>query len=265
MTLLLDFGNCETYGIWGMKPHRNRGVHSSRTMMYDDLCKAMTLPVDATLADYRTAIKDDNYLDKHSDNARLVTYQRLRELYGLDDGQVLFRTFRWLWAMDDAPRQQLALLTVLARDPLLRATANTVYKTPVGNLLNKDLLYADVRFFMQGRENERSSGNTTRNIASTWLQAGWLEGRKRKERVRNKPTPDSFAYACLIAYACGARDMDLPRSPWVAVLDFAMDGDEIAMAHKAHDWGFVQFDAGERTLDPTWMLDDESQEMLAAA
>jgi hypothetical protein len=83
--------------------------------------------VDANgLGDARDAIVENNVLNKNTVSGRLLTFQRLRELYSFDEQNPLFRVFRDLVNYDKGSTKLLALLVSLARDPLLRASARPV-------------------------------------------------------------------------------------------------------------------------------------------
>ena len=66
--------------------------------------------VDANgLADARDAIIENNVLNKNTVSGRLLTFQRLRELYSFDEQNHLFRVFRDLVNYDKGSIKLLAL------------------------------------------------------------------------------------------------------------------------------------------------------------
>src|SRR5262245_62037191 len=79
-----------------------RGTHTSRTMMLDELRATMSsVSPDATKARYVEAIVDDNCLGKPTSATRVLSAQRLSELYALDPDVPLFRLMRSLWGLDE--------------------------------------------------------------------------------------------------------------------------------------------------------------------
>jgi hypothetical protein len=104
------------------------GTHGSRTIILMELrlllaaCSAA-----ATLQEYRSAIVEDNILLKGTVATRRESFRRLRELYALNGDALLFRALRELWT-DREAQPLLALLCACARDPLLRATAETILR-----------------------------------------------------------------------------------------------------------------------------------------
>src|SRR5690242_937712 len=75
----------------------DRGTHTSRTMMLDELRATLEATREnARRADYVTAIVEDNCLGKPTAATRVLSAQRLSELYALDPDVPLFRIMRAL-------------------------------------------------------------------------------------------------------------------------------------------------------------------------
>ena len=77
---------------------------------------------------------DENLLGKPTATTRRITFERLRELYGLDPSLLVFRALRDVWDADESAQPLLALLCATARDPILRAMTPFVLRLPVGAL-----------------------------------------------------------------------------------------------------------------------------------
>src|SRR5947207_15636178 len=118
-----NLAECEEFG----SRTGDRGTHTSRTMMLDELRAPLAdAPQDAPHATYVEAIVEDNCLGKPTSATRVLSAQRLSELYALEPDVPLFRLMRNLWGLDERCQPLLALLVALARDPLLAATAPSV-------------------------------------------------------------------------------------------------------------------------------------------
>ena len=65
--------------------------------------------------------------------------------------------------------------------------------------------------------------STAQNIASSWTQCGYLEGRRMKKRRRPVVTPTNATYALLLAYLAGARGQSLFSGYWSRLLDCPTD------------------------------------------
>ena len=121
-----------TLGCLGFR-FGDQGTHSSRTMMFNELdCLLDAVAGAVERSDYDKAVLKDNCPGKQTLSTRKLPLQRLRELCALDPAVPLFRIMRDLWDVNPESRSQLALLTALVRDPLLRMIAAPVLQTPVG-------------------------------------------------------------------------------------------------------------------------------------
>lgn len=202
--------------------------------MFEELSSLLRYcPVSSTRLNYVDAIVKDNCLGKHTSATRQLTLQRLSELYALDPKIPLFRFLRLFWDTDEKAHSQLALLTAMARDPLLRVTAPVVNGMQAGEEIARQKFTEALRETVEGRLNENILDKVVRNTASSWTQSGHFEGRSRKRRLKIQPTPVSIAYALLLGYLLGYRSRNLFETIFCSVLD--RDVDELiflAMAAK---------------------------------
>ncbi len=169
--------------------------------------------------DYLAAIIENNVLGKQTAATRKLTAQRLTELYALDSSVTLFRVMRRFWQDDEAGRPLLAVLCSLARDPLLRATAEPVLALSVGEELSRQRITDAIRTAVGDRLNDATLDKVVRNVSSSWTQSGHLQGRQRKFRQLVRATPLSTAYALLLGYLEGLRGGRLFETNWTRVLD----------------------------------------------
>lgn len=169
--------------------------------------------------DYLAAIIENNALGKQTAATRKLTAQRLTELYALESGVPLFRVLRRFWQDDVPGRPLLALLCALARDPLLRATAEPVISMFSGEELSRQKITDAIRSAVGGRLNDATLDKVVRNVSSSWTQSGHLQGRTRKFRQTIRPTPLATAYALMLGYLEGLRGGRLFETQWTKVLD----------------------------------------------
>ncbi len=188
--------------------------------MLDEIAEVLrAVPVEAKPAAYADAIIDDNCLRKETVATRRLTLQRLRELYALDPSVPLFRILRRLWDVDEPGRPLLALLVSLARDPMLLATAETVINLPEGAEFQRNAMRGALAAAVKDRLNESTLNKVVRNAASSWSQAGHLEGRTFKFRRLVRATPASVAFALYLARAAGFNVKETLTTGWAKVLD----------------------------------------------
>ncbi len=195
---------------------------------------------DAKQIEYKTAIIDLNCLGKGTLTGRQRAYRYLRELYALDPDHPAFRALRDLWDVDDVARPLLAVLCALARDPLLRATTDSVIDAPEGSLVNATMLAQAVQRAYPGSYSDGIAAKIGRNAASTWTQSGHLAGRAHKTRTCVTATPSALALALLIGNTEGLRGAQLFSSQWCRVLD--RDPDSLAgLAVRASQRGLIEY------------------------
>ena len=197
-----------------------KGTHTSRTMMLAELEAVLAAAeAGAVRADYAAAIIETNCLSKPTAATRRLSCQRLRELHGLDPALPLFRVLRRLWAFDPASRPLLALLSALARDPLLAATAPVIVSLPPGADFQRAPMRAALRSAVGERLNEAILDKTCGNAASSWTQSGHLEGRTLKKRRRVTASVAAAAFALWLAGAAGCRGAGVFVSAWLRLVD----------------------------------------------
>lgn len=222
----------------------DKGTHTSRTLMLDELAALLRqCPAGAARGDYVRALVEENCLGKHTVSTRKLSLQRLTELYGMDPAVPLFRLLRFFWDADEKAHAQLALLSALARDPLLRATAPVIFGLKPGDELARQQMTDALAQAVASRLNDATLDKVVRNTASSWTQSGHLEGRGRKRRVRIVPTPASTAFALLLGFLMGNRGRKLFETVFSRALD--RDVDELtSLAMDAKRLGFLDIKSG---------------------
>ncbi len=196
------------------------GTHTSRTIMLAELRAVLaSCSPEATREEYLSAIHDDNCLGKRTAATRRLSAQRLSELYALDPAVLLFRVLRQLWAVDRDAQPLLALLVALARDPLLRATAEPILGMRPHEELARQQLTDAVHRAAGNRLSDSTLDKVVRNAASSWTQSGHLKGRGRKVRQLVTPTAATAAFGLLLGYLGGTRGSLLFETLWTRVLD----------------------------------------------
>ena len=232
-----------------------KGTHTSRTIMLADLSELLAaVPSDGARADYAAAIINENVLGKATAATRRLTNQRLGELYALDPRIPIFRVLRRLWPVDMPGRPLLAMLSALARDPLLRSTAPFVLTLPVGAELDRARFRDTLRQSVGRRLNDAVLDQAARKCASSWTQSGHLVGWTRKIRRQVVPTPGPLAMAFWLGTTEGLVGRALLDNRWTRVLD--RHGTALMpVALKAKQLGLVHVRAGGHVveIDPRWL------------
>ena len=196
------------------------GTHLSSTLKLGELRALLARwPVPATKDNYRGAIVDQNLLGKPTASARRITFDRLRELYALDPGLLVFRALNDLWDADASAQPMISLLCSTARDPILREMTPFVLGLPIGATITTHELAEEAERQFPDKFVASSLERLGRNVGSSWEKAGLLSGRRTRERVKPLARPTSLAYALLLGDLCGKRGQALFTTLWAAMLD----------------------------------------------
>lgn len=240
------------------------GTHTSRTIMFKELRLLLAdQNPQASRADYVSAIVNQNCLGKKTVSTRKLSCQRLSELYGLNPSVLLFRVLRSLWQVDENGRPLLALLTCLARDPLLRVTSTPILQMHPGEELVRQKLTDVLRQSVENRLNHSTLDTVVRNTSSSWTQSGHLKGCGRKYRQKVNPTPIATAYALLLGYILGARGGGLFNTLWAKVLDTPPE-DLIFLATDAKRLGFLDLSQAGGVIEVSFtrMLAEDERRLI---
>ena len=214
------------------------GTHLSSTLKLEELRTLLAvLPAPAGEADYKAAIMDENLLGKPTATTRRITFERLRELYGLDPGLLAFRALRDVWYNDEAAQPKLALLCTTARDPILRAISPFILRLPVGTPVTSHELAEEAEHQFPGKFVASSRARLGRNASSSWAKAGLLSGRQLKKRAISDAKPTSLAYSLLLGDLCGKRGQALFTTLWASMLDAPIhELKELAVVASRQGW-----------------------------
>ena len=199
-------------------------------------------PAPATEGAYRVAIVDQNLLGKPTVSARRITFERLRELYGLDPNMLVFRALKDLWYADVRAQPMIALLCSSARDPILRAMTPFVLGLPIGATISPHEFAEEADNQFPGKFVASSRERLGRNVSSTWEKAGLLSGQQTKTRAKAQARPTSLAYALLLGDLCGKRGQALFTTLWAAMLDAPIH-ELMDMAVVASRQGWIEYRA----------------------
>lgn len=198
------------------------------------------LPSNATLADYRHAVIDDNILGLQSASGRRDAWKPLRSLYRFELKDPLFAALRQLWdEATDAARPRVLLLFVLAQDPILRATASAVLDKPVGAEVPRTDITDAVEHAWPSRFPPAALRKIGQYSSQTWQQAGYLDS--NSVRIAQPPVDGyTAALALLLGHLSGSSGAQLMNSPWFTVLGASAHDAQVA-ARDAQSRGLIEF------------------------
>jgi len=197
------------------------GAHQSKTLMTAEIGHLIEVRSSGQ-SDFWRMVVEDNVLGKATASSRASVFRNLSSLYGLSTVPPLTRAFFKLASLDRMSRALLSLIVGLARDPLLRVSADAVIPAQVGLSVQWPTIGRRFSSAYPGRFSEKMVRSLSQNCASSWTQTGHLEG-KRKNRMTANPTASVAALAALVATVCGFSGPSLLSSAWFRVLDLSPD------------------------------------------
>ncbi len=219
------------------------GAHTSRTMMRTELeCLLRAVPEAAPDSAYSEAVVEQNALGKDTVSSRKKSFAHLRDLYGLSSQIPLFSALRILHRLSPDSIAPLACLAVLARDPLLRATSDAVLSRTEGHAVSPADLIPALEKEFPSVYSPKSLLSIAQNCASSWAQAGLLQGKARKTRVHPMPSPAACVFAFLLGEVTGHHGAAVFSSPWCRALDLDSDGAR-RQGFEAHRNGWINLRA----------------------
>jgi hypothetical protein len=203
----------------GFKPDGG-GVHQAKTMMLAELTVLLhASPTELSTAKIQSLAVDDNLFGKRSLSTRRITSDRLRSLYGLGDTCAVTEGLLLAWKLAEDRRGAAAILCALARDPVLRRSAGAILEASPGSAVTYHDVAPALDTAYAGRWSEKMLRSASQNCASSWTQAGFLNGRVRKVRRRPPANVAVAAYAALLARLAGFSGDALITSRWFDLLD----------------------------------------------
>ena len=198
------------------------GVLSSRSVMLPELLHLLGVgPENAGLEEFRRLAVEDDALHKASAANRKKTFNFLRRLYALDLRVPLFREAFRLQKLFPADLRALMGLLAFAREPLLRACADMVMRTPIGQAVGRETFEAWIREFAPGRYSQTMYVSFSHNLYASFFQLGYLGPAVGKLRLRLHPEakPATAAYAAYLDWLNGENGLSLLAGRYSSTLE----------------------------------------------
>lgn len=195
------------------------GGHTARSMMLNELTALLShTPPEATPAQIEQAVIDANILDKPTLSSRKKSLHHLRELYGLDVSQALFRVLRDFAKRDGPSVPLLAVVCVYCRDPQLKQSFELINGLRVGEVLPRETMEAHLEASFPRRFSPAMKKSMAQNVNTTWTRSGHLSGKARKIRCLPECRPEAAAFAMFAGYLSGLRGQHLLESAFGRVV-----------------------------------------------
>jgi len=195
------------------------GGQMARSMMLEEITILHhALPQDASRADYRRAIEEENILGKPTLSSRQKSYRHLIELYGLDPQFALFRVLRAIAAEDKGSMPLMAAICVYCRDPQLRASFELLKRKNQGQEISRVEMEEYLEQSFPERFSPAMKKSLAQNVNTTWTACGHLIGRSKKIRAYPKASYGAACYAIFAGWLYGKRGSLLLDSEFSGLL-----------------------------------------------
>lgn len=178
-------------------------IHTSRTMMFAELEKVMAYSSDR---DNFIESLSQNVIGKKSSSGIEKTANYLKQLYSFDVEYSPFVAFKYFWKLAEADEKpKLALIYSVNRDELLAESIEVLQKVQLGEKASTESFEAVIERYHPNQYSFNTRKSMSQNIASTWKQAGFIEGKTKNIRIQPEITYLIASFAFLLAYLNGSR------------------------------------------------------------
>jgi hypothetical protein len=196
---------------------QTKTVHTARTLMFNELSIIMDYSTDNN--NYTEAL-EQNVSGKRTMKNLSRTNAALKTLYVFDDKFPPFTLFKHFWRISiEGDRKYLALIFAIGMDLLLSDSKDTILAASPGERIESSAIAKLIESRHENKYSVNTCASASRNLISSWKQAGYLSKGKDNVRLKTDPGVHAVAFAFLMSYLNGDRGSFLFQSPWVKVLD----------------------------------------------
>ena len=184
--------------------------------MYAELEKVMAFSMDD--GNYQEAL-EQNVTGKKSKSGADKSAKYLKRLYCFDLRDPMFLAFQYFWKITEPhERPLLALIYAVHRDDLLAESREFMEKVSVGFQVPTMLFEQTLDNYHPHRFSATTLQSISRNLASSWKQAGFIKGKVKTERVQPEVGFRIACFAFLLAFLEGDRGEFIWKNKGVAVM-----------------------------------------------
>lgn len=171
--------------------------------MYAELEKVMAYSLDS---DNFLESLGENVTGKKSNSGVEKTANYLKRLYGFDIQYPPFLAFKYFWKIADSHEKPLiAFLYAVNQDDLLAESIEVLQQVKSGEKATIELFEEVIEKYHPNQYSENTRRSMAQNMASSWKQAGFIEGKVKNIRTEAEITYRVACFAFLLAYLKGDR------------------------------------------------------------
>jgi hypothetical protein len=184
--------------------------------MFSELEKVMSFSSET--GQYLDAM-EDNVFGKKSSNGIKQTKGFLKRLYGFDENKPEFLAFKYFWKISELnERPLIALVYAVNQDEILAQSVQVLQSVKSGEKASIELFEEIIENYYPKHYSVNTRKSMAQNIASSWKQAGFIEGKVKNIRTEPEITYKVACFAFLLAYLNGDRGEFIWRSKSVSAL-----------------------------------------------
>jgi len=160
------------------------------------------------------SLEGDNFLEslghnvtgKKSNSGVEKTANYLKRLYGFDKKYPPFVAFKYFWKNSEPNEKPLiAFLYAINQDDLLAESIQVLQNVKPGEKASVELFEEVIEKHHPNQYSPNTRKSMAQNIASSWKQAGFIEGKVKNIRIVPEITYRVACFAFLLAYLNGSR------------------------------------------------------------
>ena len=171
--------------------------------MYAELEKVMAYSLDG---DNFLESLGHNVTGKKSNSGVEKTANYLKRLYGFDMQYPPFVAFKYFWKISDPNEKPLiAFVYAVNKDDLLAESVQVLQSVKPGEKATIELFEEVIEKYHPNQYSANTRRSMAQNIASSWKQAGFIEGKVKNIRTQPEVTYRVACFAFLLAYINGDR------------------------------------------------------------
>jgi hypothetical protein len=230
-----------------MSSHKPISVHTTRTMMFNEFSRIMENGL--SIGNFEKAL-EDNAANKLTKNNQVKTNKLLQQLYGFKQSDYQFVALEYFWKLADTNTKPiLAFLFAVNKDFLLLQSIDIVKLSRLKDSVPISKFEENIEEYHPGRYSPITRFSAAKNLASSWKQAGFIQGKIRNIRVQPEIHYTVVAYALLLAHLNGYQGDFIFTHPSVRALclselnirDLAVEAAKRDMLSYQHSGGVTVF------------------------
>lgn len=171
--------------------------------MFAELEKVMDYSIEND--NYSEAL-ENNVTGKQSSSGVNKTATYLKQLYSFDIDYPLFKALKYFWNITEHNEKPvIALIYAIYEDYMLEESVDVVQTVKIGDKASIELFEENIERYHPNRYSVNTRRSLAQNIASSWKQAGFIDGKVKNIRKQPEISYRVACFAFLLSYLTGDR------------------------------------------------------------